>query len=198
MERDDEVLERFGRRIGRQLAQGGQLVRRLRQEIFSTSRGNYEGVDGIVLVRDPDELKGEDKSTQDRFESALIDAAQDTDVEVVGVENSDTEPSQVSWFSDQGVTSVDCIDLIEGKTALVYALLGARGQVRREGLGRAAAPSAPGAPGDQEVARCAGSALPLRWRWPPCSRRPCSRACRRRASCARTTGAWCCPRPPGC
>ena len=58
VERDDEVLERFGRRIGRQLAQGGQLVRRLRQEIFSTSRGNYEGVDGIVLVRDPDELRG--------------------------------------------------------------------------------------------------------------------------------------------
>lgn len=128
VERDDEVLERFGRRIGRQLAQGGQLVRRLRQEIFSTSRGNYEGVDGIVLVRDPDELKGDDKSTQDRFESALIDAAQDTDVEVVGVENTDTDPSQVSWFSDQGVTSVDCVDLVEGKTALVYALLGAGGR----------------------------------------------------------------------
>ena len=128
VERDDEVLERFGRRIGRQLAQGGQLVRRLRQEIFSTSRGNYEGVDGIVLVRDPDELKGKDKSTQDRFESALIDAARDTDVEVVGVEKADTEPSHVSWFSDQGVTSVDSIDLVEGRTALVYALLGARGR----------------------------------------------------------------------
>jgi hypothetical protein len=34
----------------------------------------------------------------------------------------------VPWLSDQGVTSVDCIDLIEGKTALVYALLGESGR----------------------------------------------------------------------
>jgi hypothetical protein len=126
--RDDEVLERFGRRIGRQLAQGGELVRRLRQELFSTSRGDYGGVDGIVLVRDPDKLEGEEKSRQDRFESALIDAAQDTDVEVVGVERTDTDPSNIPWFADQGVTSVDALDLVEGKVALTYALLGARGR----------------------------------------------------------------------
>jgi hypothetical protein len=128
VERNDDAQERFGRRIGRQVAQGGELVRRLRQEIFSTSRGNYEGADGIVLVRDPDELRGQEKEAQDRFESALIDAAKDTEVEVVGVERTDTDPSQVPWFSDQGVTSVDCIDLIEGKTALVYALLGESGR----------------------------------------------------------------------
>jgi hypothetical protein len=126
--RDDEVLERFGRRIGRQLAQGGELLRRLRQELFSTSRGDYGGVDGIVLVRDADKLEGEDKSRQNRFESALIDAAGDTDVEIVGVERTDTDPSQVSWFADEGVTSVDDLDLVEGRVALVYALLGASGR----------------------------------------------------------------------
>ena len=128
LDRDDEVLERFGRRIGRQLAQGGDLVERLRQKIFSTSRGDYSGVDGIVLVRDPDKLEGEEKAAQDRFESALIDAAQDTDVEVVGVEMTDTDPSNVSWFDGQDVTSVDDLDLVEGKVALVYALLGATGR----------------------------------------------------------------------
>jgi len=122
------VLERFGRRIGRQLAQGGQLVERLRQKLFSTSRGDLSGVDGIVLVRDPDKLEGEEKAAQDRFESALIDAAQDTDVEVVGVEMTDTDPSNVAWFADQGVTSVDDLDLVEGQVALVYALLGATGR----------------------------------------------------------------------
>ena len=126
--RDEKVLERFGRRIGRQLAQGGELVQRLRQEVFSTSRGEYKGLDGIVLVRDPDKLKGDDKAAQDRFESALIDAAKDTDVEVVGVENTDTDPSNVSWFADHGVTSVDDLDLVEGKTSLVYALLGEKGR----------------------------------------------------------------------
>jgi hypothetical protein len=126
--RDDAVLERFGRRIGRQLAGGGELVQRLRQELFSTSRGQYKGLDGIVLIRDPDELKGKDKAKQDRFESALIDAAKDTDVEVVGVEKTGTDPSQVSWYADHGVTSVDDLDLVEGKTALVWALLGASGR----------------------------------------------------------------------
>ena len=128
LDRDDDVLERFGRRIGRQLAQGGELVGRLRQELFSTSRGDYAGLDGIVLVRDPDELEGEEKKAQDRFESALIDAAKDTDVEVVGVEMTDTDPSNISWFTDHDVTSVDDLDLVEGKVALVYALLGESGR----------------------------------------------------------------------
>ena len=152
VERDDEVLERFGRRIGRQLAQGGQLVRRLRQEIFSTSRGNYEGVDGIVLVRDPDELKGEDKSTQDRFESALIDAAQDTDVEVVGVEKTDTDPSQVSVVLRPGRHERGLHRPHRGQDGAGLRAARRQRQVRGEGLGRAPAAPAPGAPGDQEVA----------------------------------------------
>jgi hypothetical protein len=128
LDRDNDVLERFGRRIGRQVAQGGELVGRLRQKLFSTSRGEYGGVDGIVLVRDPDKLEGDQKKAQDRFESALIDAAKDTDVEVVGVEMTDTDPSNVAWFSDHDVTSVDDLDLVEGKVALVYALLGETGR----------------------------------------------------------------------
>jgi Copper transport outer membrane protein, MctB len=126
--RDNEVVERLGRRIGRGLAQGGELVDRLRQELFSTSRGDYGGLDGIVLVRDPDDLEGDEQEVQDRFESALIDAAKDTDVDVVGVETTETDPSHVSWVADQGVTSVDDLDLVEGKVALVYGLLGARGR----------------------------------------------------------------------
>ena len=126
--RDNKVLERFGRRMGRQIAQGGDLVQRLRQKLFSTSRGEYKGLDGVVLVRDPDKLKGKEKKAQDTFESALIDGIKDTEVEVVGVERTDTDPSNVSWFADQGVASVDDIDLVEGKVALVYALLGESGR----------------------------------------------------------------------
>ena len=52
----------------------------------------------------------------------------DSGVEVVGVEKTSTDPSQVSWFADHGVTSVDDLDLPEGKVALVWALLGAEGR----------------------------------------------------------------------
>jgi copper transport outer membrane protein MctB len=144
--RDNKVLQRFGRRIGRQIAQGGDLVQRLRQKLFSTSRGEYKGLDGVVLVRDPDKLKGKEKKAQDTFESALIDGIKDTEVEVVGVERTDTDPSNVSWFADQGVASVDDIDLVEGKVALVYALLGESGRFGVKGSAERLLPPPPDRP----------------------------------------------------
>jgi hypothetical protein len=46
---------------------------------------------------------------------------------VVGVEMSDTDPSQISFFSNQGLSSVDDVDSAGGRIALVLALTGARG-----------------------------------------------------------------------
>jgi hypothetical protein len=132
VDRDNDDVERLGRRIGRGLAQGGQLVQRLRQELFSTSRGDYSGLDGIVFVRDRDGLKGDEKSAQDAFERGLLEGMRSTEAHVVGVEKTGTDPSQVSFMSGQDIASVDDLDLPEGKTALVYALLGAEGKFGRK------------------------------------------------------------------
>jgi hypothetical protein len=132
VDRDNDDLERLGRRIGRGLANGGELVQRLRQELFSTSRGEYSGLDGIVFVRDRDGLKGDEKSAQDAFERGLLDGMRSTEAHVVGVEKTDTDPSQVGFMSGHDITSVDDLDLPEGKTALVYALLGAEGKFGRK------------------------------------------------------------------
>jgi hypothetical protein len=132
VDRDNDDLERLGRRIGRGLVQGGQLVGRLRQELFSTSRGNYSGLDGIVFVRDRDGLKGDDKSAQDAFEDGLAEGMQDTEAQVVGVEKMETDPSQVPFMRSHDITSVDDLDLPEGKTALVWALLGPDGRFGRK------------------------------------------------------------------
>ena len=48
-----------------------------------------------MFVRDRDGLKGDEKSAQDAFEYGLIDGMQDTEVQVVGVEKMETDPSQV-------------------------------------------------------------------------------------------------------
>ena len=128
VDRDNDDLERLGRRIGRGLVQGGELVGRLRQELFSTSRGEYSGLDAIVLIRDRDGLKGDEKSAQDAFENGLIDGMQDTEAQVVGVEKMETDPSQVPFMRSHDITSVDDLDLPEGKTALVWAMLGADGR----------------------------------------------------------------------
>jgi len=125
---DSDTLARFGKRLGRQLAHGGSLVEKVRGDIFSSSRGDYRGLDGIVWIRDRNGLKGDDKTAEDQFETAVIEGMRSTNVELVGVEMRDSDPSQIPLLKEQGLTTVDDLDLVAGQAALVYALLGANGQ----------------------------------------------------------------------
>ncbi len=61
------------------------------------------------------------------FESAMLDALAASDARTVGVEESDTEPSQVSFYSTRGLPSVDNVETPGGRVALVLALDGADG-----------------------------------------------------------------------
>lgn len=128
VDRDQKALSRFGERLGRQLANGGSLIGRVQRDLFSSSRGEYRGLDGIVLVRDREGLRGEKKAAEDVFESGLIKGMRSTNAEIVGVETRDTSPSQVPFMADHGLSTVDDLDLVAGQTAVVYALLGADGQ----------------------------------------------------------------------
>jgi hypothetical protein len=127
LDRDPEALERFGKRLGRALANGGGFVDRVQSELMSSSRGEYRGLDGIVWIRDREDLKGEERDAQDRLEAGILDGLRSTETEVVGVEMRETDPSQVPFMREQGLTTVDDIDLVAGRTALVYALLGPSG-----------------------------------------------------------------------
>ena len=122
LDRSGDQLERFGRRIGRQFVEGGDLVDRLRHDLFSSSRGEYRGLDAIVYVRRRDGLQGDDKAAQDRFESGLLAALKDVQVGLVGVETTGTDPSQVSFLSGRDVATVDDLDLNAGRTAVVWVL----------------------------------------------------------------------------
>jgi hypothetical protein len=124
---DGEQLANFGRRLGRQLVNGGGLVDRTRDNLFSSSRGDYRGLDGVIYVRDREDLEGGDRTDQDRFETGFIRGLRSTNAQIVAVESRDTDPSQIPFFKQQGLTSVDDLDLIAGQAAVVYALLGADG-----------------------------------------------------------------------
>jgi hypothetical protein len=128
LDRDSDTLARFGKRLGRQLAHGGGLVEKVRDDIFSSSRGDYRGLDGIVWIRDRGGLNGDDKAAEDRLETAVIEGMSSTSVRVVAVEMRDSDPSQIALMKDQGLTTVDDLDLVAGQAALVYTLLGADGQ----------------------------------------------------------------------
>ena len=45
----------------------------------------------------------------------------------VGVESSTAEPSSISFFNGNDLSSVDDVDLVAGQLATVFALLGAEG-----------------------------------------------------------------------
>ena len=46
---------------------------------------------------------------------------------MVGVETSSTEPSSISFFQSNDLSSVDDVELTAGKLAMVFAMLGAEG-----------------------------------------------------------------------
>jgi hypothetical protein len=128
LDTDRDVLFKFGARVGKQLANGGGLVDRVKGDLFSSSRGEYRGLDGIVWVRDRHKLSGDEKQDQDRFETGLLQGMRATDAEIVGVETRQADPSQIPFMRRNGLASVDDLDLVAGRTALVYVLLGADGQ----------------------------------------------------------------------
>jgi len=129
LDRSMDQLQRFGRRIGRQLVNGGSLVGRLRHDLFSGSRGEYRGLDGVVYVHEANGLDGRDKQAQDQFETGLLEGLKDTQAGLVGAETTQADPSQAGFLADQGVASVDDLDLTAGKTALVWVFAdGASGQ----------------------------------------------------------------------
>lgn len=117
---------RLGRAVGLQIAQGGRLPARLRHSLFSSSKGPFGGLDGIALARDRDNLDGADKDREDAFEQGLLKGLDASGVRVIGVEKSDTDPSQLGFFKDNDLSTVDGIDVPAGKTALVYLFGGAK------------------------------------------------------------------------
>ena len=129
LDRSMDQLQSFGRRIGRQLVDGGKLVGRLRHDLFSGSRGEYRGLDGVVYVREASGLDGRDKQAQDQFETGLLEGFKDTQAGLVGAETTQADISQAGFLADQGVASVDDLDMTAGKTALVWVFAaGASGQ----------------------------------------------------------------------
>jgi hypothetical protein len=50
-----------------------------------------------------------------------------THTPAVGVEGSAADPSSISFFAGNDLSSVDDVDLVAGRLATVFALLGAEG-----------------------------------------------------------------------
>jgi hypothetical protein len=124
---DPDLLHPFATRLGIQFTHGGRLLRLVRRDLLLQGSGALNGADGVVIVRNSPQLEGDDADALDTFEDGLMSGLRTGDVPVVGVETSDAEASQVEWFKDHELSSVDDLDDPIGRAALVFALAGQRG-----------------------------------------------------------------------
>ncbi|MGH2955194.1 MAG: copper transporter [Solirubrobacterales bacterium] len=129
-----EALEAASHRAGRLLVEGGSRFDDLRAVLFSRYSGDPRGVDAVVVVQGrPAGLEGRDAANTDRLEQGLVDGLHaglrrgTTGPNLVGVERSDAEESSVPFFVQRDVPTVDNIEELSGRVALVYALCGAEG-----------------------------------------------------------------------
>jgi hypothetical protein len=78
----------------------------------------------VAFYRDP----GANRSADDKqVEQGLIDGLRAAGQPVVGIERTDSNPSQISFYSKQGLSSVDAVDSAGGRVDLVLTLAGSRG-----------------------------------------------------------------------
>jgi hypothetical protein len=118
----------FGTGIGRQLVRGGSLVENVRGHLFSRASGNFGALDGVIVVRiQPEEMGPKRTAVAGQLESGLMSGIVATKTPAVGVETSDSDSSSISFFQSNDLSSVDDVDLVAGRLATVFALLGTEG-----------------------------------------------------------------------
>jgi copper transport outer membrane protein MctB len=127
---DESLARRFGLRLGRSLLTGRGIATRLPRVLPDRFKGDFRGADGVIVWRSPklsakpggapgDAIQAKAEAA---LEDGLLAALRTGGRAAVGVENSDTDPSQISFFKSHGVASVDSLDLSAGRIALVLAL----------------------------------------------------------------------------
>ena len=126
--RNPDMQTAFAVGVGRQLVRGGTLLERVRGQLFSRASGNFGALDGVIVVRDqPQDMGPQQRATAGRFESGLVSGIVSTHTPAVGIESSGAERSSISFFAGSDLSSVDDVDLVAGRLATVFALLGAEG-----------------------------------------------------------------------
>lgn len=128
LQQNPDTQTALGTGIGRQMVLGGNLLEVVRSHLFSRASGNFGGLDGVIVVRQqPQDMGPLQRSNASRVETGLMSGMTATRAPIVGVETSSAEPSSISFFQSNDLSSVDDVEVSAGKVALVFAMLGAEG-----------------------------------------------------------------------
>jgi hypothetical protein len=147
IENDESLIDDLGKRAGIQMVLGGRLVRQVRTSLLQSLSGSFGDVDGVVVMRSPDRPTNKDAADrladlQDGIARGLVQ----TGVRVVGTERRASDPSSIGWFRDRELSSVDNVDEIAGRAALVFVLAGNQGAYGRRDSAQALLPPVVGRP----------------------------------------------------
>jgi hypothetical protein len=125
---EPEQLTELGVGVGRQIVIGGTLPELVRGNLFSRASGEFGTLDAVIVVRSQPESMGPvQRSTANQLETALLKGITATRVPTIGVESTTTEPSSISFFQSNGLSTVDDIDNTAGQLAMILAMRGAEG-----------------------------------------------------------------------
>lgn len=125
---NSDALTELGTGLGRQFVIGGTLVEVVRGQLFSRASGSFGALDAVIVVRDqPQEMGPVQRGRAAQLEAALLSGITATRTPTVGIETTTTEPSSISFFQANDLSTVDDVDQIAGKLAMVYAMLGSEG-----------------------------------------------------------------------
>lgn len=122
---DGDLLEVLGERIGRSIVRGGDVARTLERQLDEAFQGDFDGADAVVVYREPAEESSD--TAEVLYESLLEGLLAGGRTPVVGVERSDSDSSQIRFYRDNGLATVDHVDQAAGRISLLLALDGARG-----------------------------------------------------------------------
>jgi len=130
---DDGLLDDFGTRMGVQIVEGGRLIGVARTALMRSLSGSFGGLDGVVVARSEDKPEGERAAGRlAELQNGIVRGLVGSDVSVVGIETRDSDPSQVGWYRDREMSSVDNVDETAGRAALVFVLGGSDGSFGRK------------------------------------------------------------------
>lgn len=119
----EDAFERSIGRAGALIVQGGRRFAELRSRLFARYSGEPGDIDGVVVVRSrPAELSSRDGERTDALESGLMGALGDQPIPVVGAERTDKAESSIEFFGGDTSATIDNVNQLPGKVALVYSL----------------------------------------------------------------------------
>ena len=133
------LLRPLTHKIGAALVTGTRPSKRLKAGFPDSFTGDYKGADAVVYYRTADERDDQSKA----WETALIEGMRGTGAPVVGIERTSTDPSQIPNYVNEGLSTVDDIEIPPGRIALVLTLTGRKGDFGFKKTAEAPLPPAP-------------------------------------------------------